>query len=1570
MSQNRRHRSRRFGTPPAARRFRLPDIEVLEERRLLANVQWISASSGDWDVASNWSTDTVPGPDDDVTIDVGGATPTVTIDSGTRSVHSLDAIDPLSITGGALEVAADSTIGGALSMTGGSLTASGSGATLAVTGTTTISAASLYAQAGAALSLPQLTTYSNSNGYDDTYFEATGSGSVVSLPALTGLGLLQSSLHFQATQGGQVNASALATIASPGTQDEYVQIDADGAGSRVNLSGLTSLDVTNGDLTVTDQGTVLDGDVTTLSGMNVTLDGTGSLATGQWTSLDDGSVTLKGGSLSLNDLANVNSSNLYAQASASLTLPALTSYANAHSYDGTSFEATGGGAMLSLPNLTSLGQLQSDLDIQATQGGQVDAPDLDSIASPGTQDEYLEVNADGAGSRVNLSGLTSLDVTEGDLTVTDQGTVLDTALATLSGVDVTLDGTGSLATGRWTSLDDGSVTIQGGSYSFTNLANIDAASLYVQASSSLTLPALTSYANTRSYDDTYFEATGSGAVLSLPALASLGQLESYLHFQATQGGQVDAPAMGSIASPSTQDEYLQIDADGAGSQVNLSELADIDVSAGYLTLTNGGTLVDPGLAAIHNMNVTVGGGTYTFADLSDIDESSLYAQASATLALPALTSYANTRSYDDTYFEAEGSGAVLSLPALASLGQLESYLHFQATQGGQVNAPAMDSIANPSTQDEYLQVDADGAGSRVDLSGLTGMDLSNGYLSVTDQGTVLAPQLTTLVNVNATLDGTGTLATGQWTSFDGGSVTIQGGSYSFTNLANIDAASLYVQASSSLTLPALTSYANTRSYDDTYFEATGSGAMLSLPALASLGQLESYLHFQATQGGQVDAPAMGSIASPSTQDEYLQIDADGAGSQIDLSELTSIAVSAGYLTLTNGGTLLDPGLAAIHNMNVTVGGGTYSFADLSDIDESSLYAQASATLALPALTSYANTRSYDDTYFEATGSGAVLSLPALASLGQLESYLHFQATQGGQVDASAMGSIASPSTQDEYLQIDADGAGSQVNLSELASIAVSYGYLTLTNGGTLLDPGLAAIHNVNVTVGGGTYTFASLSDIDASSLYVQASGSLTMPALTSYSNTNSYDDTYFEATGSDAVLTLPALASLGQLESYLHFQATQGGQVSAPALDSIANPAQQDEYLQVYADGTGSQVNLPGFGAIDVSYGYITASDSGLVVMNTGTVALTGFNVSVQSSGTITAGTLQLLPSSTLSGDGTVTANVDTAGTTSPGSNGTATLTIDGNFAQYGDGSLDIQIGGLTAGTDFDQLVITGAATLGGTLDVGLINSFTPQAGNTFTVVTDGSQSGEFAAYTGLNYGAEGTFQTDYGAAELTLVGALAAIRVSPASGLVTSKGGDSTSFTVVLAKQPTANVTLDLSSGNTAEGTVSPSSLTFTSSDWDVPQTVTVTGVNDGQSGSAAYQVNFAPAVSTDANYSGLTAAPVSLTNLPSEDGEPPGVEPGRLTHHRAEPGVELHHHLGRSERRQRARHRGLGRPGGHHQHDDRRHAGDRRRPDGPGRGRPARPGRVDRPAVRLHPADRGRRHGQYRGHGHRQRR
>ena len=82
----------------------------------------------------------------------------------------------------------------------------------------------------------------------------------------------------------------------------------------------------------------------------------------------------------------------------------------------------------------------------------------------------------------------------------------------------------------------------------------------------------------------------------------------------------------------------------------------------------------------------------------------------------------------------------------------------------------------------------------------------------------------------------------------------------------------------------------------------------------------------------------------------------------------------------------------------------------------------------------------------------------------------------------------------------------------------------------------------------------------------------------------------------------------------------------------------------------------------------------------------------------------------------------------------------------------------------------------------------------------------------------------------------------------------------MVLTSQPTADVTIGLTSSDLSEGTVSAASLTFTPANWNVAQTVTVTGVDDFlDDGDIGYTIVTAAATSGDPAYSGLNAADVS---------------------------------------------------------------------------------------------------------------
>jgi hypothetical protein len=116
-----------------------------------------------------------------------------------------------------------------------------------------------------------------------------------------------------------------------------------------------------------------------------------------------------------------------------------------------------------------------------------------------------------------------------------------------------------------------------------------------------------------------------------------------------------------------------------------------------------------------------------------------------------------------------------------------------------------------------------------------------------------------------------------------------------------------------------------------------------------------------------------------------------------------------------------------------------------------------------------------------------------------------------------------------------------------------------------------------------------------------------------------------------------------------------------------------------------------------------------------------------------------------------------------------------------------------------------------------------------------------------------------------------AGITVDPTGGLIVTEAGGTDTFTVVLDSEPTADVTIALSSSDLSEGTVSPVSLTFTSADWDTTQTVYVTGVDDADIDSdAAFPILTAAATSSDPKYEGLDTADVWVMCLDDDNTAP----------------------------------------------------------------------------------------------------
>ena len=126
---------------------------------------------------------------------------------------------------------------------------------------------------------------------------------------------------------------------------------------------------------------------------------------------------------------------------------------------------------------------------------------------------------------------------------------------------------------------------------------------------------------------------------------------------------------------------------------------------------------------------------------------------------------------------------------------------------------------------------------------------------------------------------------------------------------------------------------------------------------------------------------------------------------------------------------------------------------------------------------------------------------------------------------------------------------------------------------------------------------------------------------------------------------------------------------------------------------------------------------------------------------------------------------------------------------------------------------------------------------------------------------------------------------VSPISGLSTSESGATASFAVALTSAPTANVILPIMSSNFAEGTTSVISLVFTPANWNLPQDVVVTGIDDAiTDGPISYTIRVGTSVSADAAWNNLPVKTVGVTNTDNESVvvvTGGGTSGGGTTHH-----------------------------------------------------------------------------------------
>lgn len=168
--------------------------------------------------------------------------------------------------------------------------------------------------------------------------------------------------------------------------------------------------------------------------------------------------------------------------------------------------------------------------------------------------------------------------------------------------------------------------------------------------------------------------------------------------------------------------------------------------------------------------------------------------------------------------------------------------------------------------------------------------------------------------------------------------------------------------------------------------------------------------------------------------------------------------------------------------------------------------------------------------------------------------------------------------------------------------------------------------------------------------------------------------------------------------------------------------------------GTLTAATISNMGVLSFSGGYtdifgdVTNLSSGKII-STGGGTVTFYDDVVNNSlgeirtsaGCATVFLGGLSGSGRFTGLGTVYSEGDLRPGQSPG-----LMRIDGNLSLSSTSALYMEVGGTTAGSSYDQIVVGGTASAAGTLDVQFVNGYLPRYGDHYTLISAGTMTGGF----------------------------------------------------------------------------------------------------------------------------------------------------------------------------------------------------------------------------------------------------
>ncbi|MTJ22286.1 S8 family serine peptidase, partial [Dolichospermum sp. UHCC 0352] len=375
-------------------------------------------------------------------------------------------------------------------------------------------------------------------------------------------------------------------------------------------------------------------------------------------------------------------------------------------------------------------------------------------------------------------------------------------------------------------------------------------------------------------------------------------------------------------------------------------------------------------------------------------------------------------------------------------------------------------------------------------------------------------------------------------------------------------------------------------------------------------------------------------------------------------------------------------------------------------------------------------------------------------------------TTGTSIIKVAFNNTGTVNVESGTLNITGGGVsnGGNFNLTSGKTLGFGGGVYTLNNGAKINGNG-------NLAVSGGTLDvkLAGGTAIANTVVFTLSGGIFQVDGNWNLLTTNNWNGGTLKSSG---IITNSGTLTLGGSSSkYLNTQLNNTGSIvendyilafnDGAILNNSGNYELQQGYIYNSSSSVGTFNNsgtfkktTTGIGSIGVAF-----NNTGTVEAQSGTLNLTNTYTHnnanlILKGGTVTFSNALNINGGSIEGNGSINVGVTNSGLLNPryaSNTEFGLLTINSNYTETNSANINIQLGGTTAGTNFDQVDINGNAAFDGTLNVSLLNNFTPILGSTFDVVTYENFTGSLD-FTGLKIADNLTLIPVFNSKALTLI--------------------------------------------------------------------------------------------------------------------------------------------------------------------------------------------------------------------------